>query len=310
MTRNKIYIVGKGAIGKALAVFLKRKGKDVILVRGSVSEQPTAMEHLTVTLNDGTKVEEDVEVTTLGSTGTLNGIVVLTNKSFGNAELASKLRDKISVSPVVLLQNGLGVERPFIEHNFTSVYRCVLFVTSQNLNNNEVRFKPVSTCPIGIVKGDSLELKHICETLSTDHFQFKSEPDIELVVWRKAVINCAFNSICPLLEIDNGIFHRDVKALALARRVVKECIGIALKRGVVLQIEQVMENLLLISRSSDGQLISTLQDIHNHQPTEIDTLNLEVARIANELGMGETVRETRLLGELTKLKADLSLNSK
>ncbi|HCZ36261.1 MAG TPA: ketopantoate reductase, partial [Cytophagales bacterium] len=35
---NNIYIIGAGAIGKALAVFLNRAGKNVTLVRGSVND--------------------------------------------------------------------------------------------------------------------------------------------------------------------------------------------------------------------------------------------------------------------------------
>jgi 2-dehydropantoate 2-reductase len=303
--RDKIYIIGKGAIGKALAVFLKLKNKEVTLVRGSANDVVSRAEHLEVTLSDGSVLKADVEVTTLNQLESLKGIIVLTNKSFGNPELAKKLKEKISGSPVVILQNGLGVERPFIEHDFPSVYRCVLFVTSQNLSSDAVRFKPVSVCPIGMVKGHTDELHFITNSLSTEHFQFKPEHAIDHVVWQKAIINSAFNSICPLLEVDNGVFHRNTEASELARRVVDECVAVAGRTGIVLDPEQIMERLLLVSRSSDGQLISTLQDIRSHQRTEIDTLNLEIARIAEQYGMGNQVPETKLLGELTRLKSEL-----
>lgn len=308
MGRN-IYIIGKGAIGKALGVFLKLKGEDVTIIRGSVGDGPSGKERLEVTLNDGSRLHADVDVSTLNSTGPLKGIVVLTNKSFGNPELATKLKEKISGSPIVILQNGLGVERPFIDQGLASVYRCVLFVTSQNLGADGVRFKPVSVCPIGIIKGNTDELRNITDILSTEHFQFKPEHDINIVIWKKAIINCAFNSICPLLDIDNGVFHRNPEALAIASRVVDECVTIAAKLGIILDSGQVLENLLLISRSSDGQLISTLQDIRNHQQTEIDTLNFEVARIAEQYGMQHQVAETKLLGELTRIKSRLSVES-
>lgn len=121
------------------------------------------------------------------------------------------------------------------------------------------------------------------------------------------IVNCVFNSVCPLLSIDNGIFHRNNEALAIGKRIIKECIQVANACGVPLPEEEVTETLLAISRSSDGQLISTLQDINEHRPTEIATLNLEIARIAKELGMEDMVKETRLLGELTAIKSSLSL---
>jgi len=195
--------------------------------------------------------------------------------------------------------------RSFVENDFPAIYRCVLFVTSQNLNETSVRFKPVSACPIGAVKGNETDLNQITTTLTTQYCQFRSEINIDVVVWRKAIINCAFNSICPLLDIDNGVFHRDPDALAIAKKVIDECIAVATKKGISLKTDEVVENLLLISKSSDGQLISTLQDIRNGLPTEIDTLNFEIARIANEFGMGKQVKETRLLGELIKVKERL-----
>ncbi|WP_315823413.1 ketopantoate reductase family protein [Paraflavitalea speifideaquila] len=115
-----------------------------------------------------------------------------------------------------------------------------------------------------------------------------------------------FNSICPLLEIDNGIFHRSPSVLAIAQRVVTECVGIANAQGIGLTVNEVMETVLMISRLSDGQLISTLQDINHKRPTEIETLNLAIVQIAQTLQLENTVRETRLLGELTKLKSELS----
>jgi 2-dehydropantoate 2-reductase len=63
-----------------------------------------------------------------------------------------------------------------------------------------------------------------------------------------------------------------------------------------------MDSLLLISRSSDGHFISTLQDIRNHRPTEIATLNLAIAGMA---ATEQAAIQTRLLGRLTLLKSQL-----
>ena len=45
-----IYIIGSGAIGKTLAVFLKLENKNVILIRGSVDDQAARNETIQVTL--------------------------------------------------------------------------------------------------------------------------------------------------------------------------------------------------------------------------------------------------------------------
>lgn len=93
----------------------------------------------------------------IGDYRRLEGLVVLCNKSYGNAHLADALKDKIGNSPLVLLQNGLGVEKPFAD--FPSVYRCVLFATSQPVTYTDLNFKPVAISPIGIFSGRKITIK-------------------------------------------------------------------------------------------------------------------------------------------------------
>lgn len=304
--QKNIYVVGVGAIGKVLAVFLKLKGKNVTLLRGSVDDQPGYHRKFSVELNDGTKFESEIEVSTISSSTTLDGIIVLTNKSFGNLHLSDKLKNKINNSPIVILQNGLDVEQPFIENNFTQIYRCVLFATSQPVSENKMKFKPVAVSPIGIINGNTENLLEIIEQLNSTNFQFKAEQDIQPIIWTKTIVNSVFNSVCPLLEVDNGIFNRNKTAHNIAKRIISECVSIAKLKGISIKEEAVMDSLLMISKFSDGQLISTYQDILNKRKTEIDTLNFAIVRIAKELGQENAVMETKILGELTRLKSELN----
>ncbi|MCK7554018.1 2-dehydropantoate 2-reductase [Chitinophaga sedimenti] len=296
-----IYIIGAGAIGKALAVVLHTEGRSVTLIRGSVDNGVAEQMSIRVLLPDESIIEAPVEMQTLSAFSTLDGIVVLTNKSFGNARLSHSLRAKCGSSPIVLLQNGLGVEQPFIDQEFNAIYRCVLFVTSQSENTHTVRFRPVADCPVGTITGLPQERDRIVAALTTPHFRFVTEQNIQPIIWKKAIINSVFNSVCPLLETDNGIFHRNEAALDIARTVIAECLSVAALQGIELDAHSVEQSLLQISRLSDGQLISTLQDIRAHRETEIDTLNLAIARMATH-----PVVVTNLLGALTKLKSTLT----
>lgn len=304
---DQIYIIGAGAIGKALAVFLQRSGRNVTVFRGSIQERETRTELFQVQMPDGSVHAADVTVSTWDAFPRLNGVLVLANKSFGNEQLAVVLKDKAGESPIVLLQNGLGVEKPFLQQGFPEVYRGVLFVTSQLKEDSTIAFKPVAPSPVGIERGSTDRLEHIVQLLHTPHFAFKTQADIAGTVWKKAVINCVFNTICPLLEVDNGIFYRSGAALDIARRVISECVALANARGIGLAAEDVEQSLLEISRSSDGQLISTLQDIRAGRRTELDTLNFEMVRQAQEAGLAATTRETGFLGELTRLKENTRL---
>lgn len=302
----KIYIIGAGAVGKALAVCLQQQGKDVELVRGHVEDGVPQKQKIVLQFKDGTQIQEDVRVSTLKDHDLLDGLVVLTNKSFGNKSLSEKLATKAKDMPIVLLQNGLGVEQPFLGKGFSEVYRCVLFITCQHSDENTISYKPVAESPIGTITQKSSNLKTLVDLLDTPNFRFVEEVDIQRIIWKKAIANCVFNSICPLLEVDNGIFHRDEEVMAMAKRVIAECALIANKRGIDLGIYELEDQVLKISRMSDGQFISTLQDINQKRETEIDTLNFEVVRMAQALNLSEKVQETRLLGELVKLKSELA----
>jgi len=297
---NEIYIIGSGAIGQALAVFLKQAYKHVTLVRGSVDNIPDAIHDITV-IGKHETFQQAIPVTTFSNLSVINGLVLIATKTFANQEIAEKLSRIKGKFAVVLLQNGLNIEHPF--KNLEHVYRCVLFSVSQVTGTNEVTFKTVTASPVGNMEGKNDELDALIAQINTQHFAFRAERDIVKYVWNKVIINCAFNSLCPLLETDNGIFHRNAEAKRLAQVVIKECVALAKTQGIFLDAHEIVESLMLISEKSDGQLISTYRDILNHRRTEIESLNLEIANLADSIGQSGLVDHTKLLGELTRLKS-------
>lgn len=304
--QDHIYIIGNGVIGKALAVALILNERKVTILRGSIDNQPANIENIQVEI-ENTIIEAEVVVSSLSHYESLDGIILLTNKSFGNTVLAGKLKDKTGNSPIVFLQNGLHIEDSFIDKGFNELYRCVLLATSESLENNKVRFKLVAPSPIGIIKGSNKILNEIVDVLDTNFFSFRKESDIQTIIWKKVISNCVFNSICPLLETDNGIFQRNNEALQIAKTVIAECLLVAKEYGIDLTPEVVLENILTISKMSDGQKISTYQDILNKRETEIETMNFAIARSAIFKGNIE-VPVTEMLGQLIKIKSELSRN--
>jgi 2-dehydropantoate 2-reductase len=185
----------------------------------------------------------------------------------------------------------------------------VLFATSQ-LKSGVVHFKPVATSPIGSVTGNQEQSDEIVSLLDNPYFRFHFDADIETICWKKALSNIVFNSICPLLEIDNGVFARNPEVMELADQVIAQCLQVARQKGIELTAREIHDTVLMISQASDGQDISTLQDIRLGRETEIDTLNMELCRLAEEAGLSDLVRETWLLGRMIQLKAALHAKQK
>ena len=139
--------------------------------------------------------------------------------------------------------------------------------------------------------------------MTTGGFPFRSEANIQREIWKKAIVNSVFNSICPLLDIDNGVFVRDEETANLARQVVRECVTLTDRLNMGLSESELMEQIMRISKASDGQLISTLQDIRAGRQTEIAFLNLEIARVAASMQPKLGLPRIELLGKMILVKS-------
>ena len=299
-----VFIFGGGAVGTALAVHLINAGREVRLVRTSRSDKFEA--NLNVMLDGlGILHKATVPCISIDELKKPKGALVITAKAFANAEISKALLKARSNGPIVLLQNGLGVERPFIEAGFPDIYRAVLYVTGERVASDRVSFHAVKPSVLGVLKGSDAGLQKVLDALNTPPFPFERTDDIESAIWKKAVVNCAFNSLCPVLDVDNGVFARECDAIDLARQVIRECLEVAERLGVSLDEETTIEQVLQIS-SGSNHLISTLQDIRNGRPTEIDCLNLEVARLAASSDPPVQVPRTEMLGRLILLKSGIT----
>jgi 2-dehydropantoate 2-reductase len=297
-----VYVVGSGSVGMALAACLASEGRGVVAVHTRDADAPRTT--VPVTLHYGAdRTEVPVETVGLARLTHLDGIVAVAAKSYANRSIALALKNKEIVGPLVVMQNGVGVERPFLETQLADVCRCVLYLTSQATAENELRFHSIKSSPIGIVRGGDDRLATTVAALSTNRLAFHQEDNIQREIWKKAIINAVFNSICPLLEVDNGVFAREPAVAKLAREVVTECLALTDRLGLGLTSNELMEQIEQISKGSDGQLISTLQDIKNGRETEIEYLNLEMARTAAAQHPRIDLTKTELLGKMTLAKS-------
>lgn len=303
--KDKIYVLGAGAIGLSLAAYLFINGKEVTAVRTSMDGIDSRQVEITITGVNGRIWTAPIEMVSLAKLRVLDGIIVVTAKSYANDTIATRLKGMEISSPLVIMQNGVSVENPYLNLDTARIYRCVLYSTSQKDKNDSYKFVSITASPIGIVRGNEQELDYLVNELNTTAFPFVSHSDIKREVWKKAIINAVFNSICPLLEIDNGIFVRDEKASLLAQEIVDECLVIAHNIGIRLNAEEIMQQIFAISKKSEGQLISTLQDINAGRETEIDYLNLEIARLGETLIPAIKASTTKALGEIVKMKSKL-----
>lgn len=302
-----VYVLGCGAVGLALAAALSAAGKNVCAVRTSRADVPPG-ESVIHMADAVTEWRETVPMVSLSRLPALSGLAVITAKSYVNRSLATALQELKFSGPVVLLQNGLGVEAPFLERPFPEIYRGVLYVTAQKTAEFEVAFRSIASCPLGNVRGSDRGLEACQSRLTTRRFPFHATTDIQREIWKKVIINSVFNSICPLLETDNGIFVRDPVVADLAATLVAEGVELANASGISLVAAELLEQIRRISQGSAGVLISTLQDLRNGRETEIESLNLEMARMAAARQPRIPLPLTEFLGRMILAKARLVIH--
>ncbi|MCG8456764.1 MAG: hypothetical protein MI919_10830 [Holophagales bacterium] len=287
-----------------LAAFLSEKHVPVTAVRTSTDGIAPTTVDVEVELPAGRSIRAEVGTVSLSEIERVDGgIVVVAAKATANKFVAEKLRHRFANPALVIMQNGLGVERPFFDAGFREIYRCVLYATGLTIGKHQYRFREVDESPLGVVNGSSTEARSSVDRISTPGFRFRVDERIEKQAWKKTIINAAFNSICPLIDVDNGVFHRDDGVLKIAETVIDEASSVAAGIGIRFEERELIDQLLLISRRADGQLISTLQDINHGRETEIDYLNMEIARVGAGSKPAIDAPITRVLGEMILAKS-------
>jgi len=303
--KNGISIIGGGAIGFALAATLQSEGRNVVVYRVTSPDSGLSLQKVSVRLADGSILDQNIATESLSATTELDGIVLVTAKAMGNSQIAELIKPSCVSVDVILLQNGLGVESPFLGKHFRSISRCVVYITAERLESGEYTARMVKPSPIGLIEKNGIVKSDICEFISSRNFQFYEEKDIPKEVWKKGIINTVFNSVCPLLEVDNGIFVRDSDAYFLAQEIVSECVPVANSIGITLTIQEILDQIMSISERSAGQLISTLQDIRAKRETEILYFNKAICDIASTLTPPKVLPKTELVGFLVNKKSEI-----
>ncbi len=307
MKQGAINILGGGAVGAPLAAFLTKAGRSVVLLRSNGDGSGSRHETFVVR-GDSSSLAVVIEERAFAESGKPEGWVVVAAKAHANAAIANELASRSFTGPIVLLQNGIGVERPFVEAGFRQLIRGVLYITSQRNADRDFTLRAPRPSPLGLVAGPPDLLARALEILHVPEIPFVGEAEIGRWVWRKTIINAVFNSICTVTERNNRLFAESPTAMGLAEGVVRECVGLAQARGVELDSREILDDIQMISRSS-SQLISTLQDVRAGRPTEMSFMNLELAKVA---AFGEPPVDltlTACLGELVMIKATASQKS-
>jgi len=303
----KIVILGAGAFGRLLGVFLSRGEHQVVLVDPD-QEVVAAMNDKGIGFMEADAVDPDavsyVATTAFGHASEIDScdLVVLAVKSFNTLSAIQAAQHLVrATSPVVTLQTGLGnietLERVVSRQNIIGGFT---FMAATALGPGVVRQGGAGKTYLGELDGSISErLSNVCTMFSECGLECTPVRRITGRLWSKVIVFSAINALSSILQVKNGQLLDDMESLTLLKRLVDEGRKVAEAQAVDLVFHDLYQLLFDGCRRTAQNLSSMLQDILAGKQTEIDDQCGALVRFGEQAGIATPTQQTML--ELVRL---------
>lgn len=278
-----IIVLGAGAIGSLYGAKLSSLNDVMLIGRkehvDAISKNGlkiTGIENSTFRVKAALKVDEIKEKT----------LVILATKVTDSEEAVKSIKNLVKKDTTILcLQNGLYSENTAkkILGNKCLVLRAVTNFGAAFLNPGKIKYNSRSYTAVEM----SRRSNEIAENLRRCGLNGYVSKDIKYDMWKKLVMNCVLNPITAMLKVRNKVIS-DERLNSLKKRIIDECLNVAKKDGVRLDLDV---NQLNNAFKNSLNISSMQQDLLKGKKTEIDYLNGAVVELGKQYGMKCPVNE-------------------
>ncbi|MFN8414628.1 MAG: 2-dehydropantoate 2-reductase [Anaerolineales bacterium] len=115
--------------------------------------------------------------------------------------------------------------------------------------------------------------------------------DIELAMWEKYLLICAFSGVGAVTRQPIGVFRAIPESWALFRRALEEVMQVANARGVMLTPDSVQAVIDRMNQTQADMVTSMQKDIMEGRPSELEAQTGAVIRMAHAAGLSVPVHE-------------------
>jgi 2-dehydropantoate 2-reductase len=177
------------------------------------------------------------------------------------------------------LQNGLGNDEILSKYlGSERVVRGVTTLGATLLGPGLVR--PAGDGPISLEAHPRIaSIQHM---LHQAGFEVKVESDVRSMVWSKLVVSTAINPLTALLRIKNGELLEHQSVRELLHTLARETASVSDSLGIELQFPDPVRAVEEVAVRTAENTSSMLQDILRGSPTEVDSINGAVVKLAHE----------------------------
>ena len=295
----KIFVMGAGSVGCFFGGMLARAGKDVTLIarpmhveaihkRGLYMECTNFQEYVPIKATVDQSEVKDAD------------IILLCVKSPDTQKTIEGIQTYLKKDVVILsLQNGVSNCGMIKKTTPTHSYPAVVYVATSMAGPGHLKHFGRGELLIGDLDNQHLtnesiqdELQFLTEIFSTSVVPCDISKDIKYELWSKFLVNCCYNGISAIGQIQYGKMAALPEIQVLMDQIIKEFLAVAHKEGVVMTLEQAAMLIQQIATTMSGQRSSTAQDLARKKPTEIDYLNGLIVKKGQDYGIRTPVNQS------------------
>lgn len=224
-------------------------------------------------------------------------LVLFCVKSTDSASVALQIAPYLSPNALMMsLQNGVENSNLIAQQVANVVIPCVVYVATEIPAPGCVKHHGRGDLVIGTMQSSRLSdpqktLQAIVELFASAQVSVQISTNVMAELWSKLMINCAFNAISGLAQIQYGKLAALEPVRSTQTALVKEVIAVAKADGIHLSETLALQAVEQISVTMGSQKSSTAQDMARSKLSEIDHLNGFIVRRGMALGVATPVNQ-------------------
>jgi len=285
----RIVIFGTGGVGGYFGGRLAQAGDDVTFIARGEHLRAIKANGLRVDSSSGDFVVKPAKATDNVSEVGETELVILGVKAWQVPEAARAMKPLVGPGTTVLpLQNGVDAVSQLVDElGRAAVVGGLCRIVSYVVEPGHIRhagFAP--TIIIGELDDQRTErIAKIEEVFKHAGLDTTIAADIQVALWTKFLFIASFSGVGALANAPAGVLRSDPKRRAQMLSAMEEIYALAHARGVKLPSDSVEKVMAAVDGLPDDATSSMQRDIAAGKPSELESQNGAVVRMARESGI-------------------------
>lgn len=281
----KIGIVGTGAIGGYFGGKLASSGFEVVFLSRGRTLEILKTHGLTLETKEKTSIIREAIFTDNPSELKTCKYILFSVKSYDTQSTINKIKNYIGDNAIVITQQN-GINNDLILSKVLGKKRVIPALTKGGYSSpNLGHFKNLGFAILefgeydGKISPRLTEFANICNKAGIETIVSKQ---IQTERWKKYILNCTFNIISAITRLRTDQMLNNSKIYYLSIQTMKEIISVASKEGIILNESNTIKEAIATVKKLGSFKTSTLQDIENGKPIELEAFTGYVLKLAHK----------------------------